>query len=463
VCNINSFKDTVTHPSGARWRFYWNCNWGGAKGDTSPYERVVIHIDTQFRGVWQSPTTMYRSSADAANCATGVGYTNDHSGQTATGCIQLDTGDPIYPNDIDCIHCSLYPGGGYDLSIGKEINFAGCWRSGATSLCGGEDAGRVLTWGTADGLPPRPVDWYSGGTPNVAAPGGPGLPGETDGGGNLSQHRACDCAADPVQTDTGNFTETTTDIAVPGRGVPLSLSRSYNAQQAGTDSAFGYGWTNSYGISLYDDTTYGSGIKAIRQENGSIVRFQQQGTSWVAAPRVLATLVQNGDGTWTFTRKARERFVFDATGKLIKELDLNSYATTLAYDASGRLTTVTDPSSRTLTFGYGGNGKVSSLTDTANRTVQYAYDGAGNLSDVMDVGGGVTHFGYDSSHRLTTVRDPRLNTVTTNTYDAQDRVLTQKDALLRTTTFDYISIPGSTKITDPKATSESTPTAATGC
>ena len=64
---------------------------------------------------------------------------------------------------------------------------------------------------------------------------------------------------------------------------------------------------------------------------------------------MLATLVQNGDGTWTFTRGARQRFVFDSAGKLIKELDLNGVTTTLAY--SGTATGGTAPAGASMRGG----------------------------------------------------------------------------------------------------------------
>ena len=45
------------------------------------------------------------------------------------------------------------------------------------------------------------------------------------------------------------------------------------------------------------------------------VTFVSDGAGgWQAPARVLATLVYNPDGTFNFTRRARERFVFDAAG-----------------------------------------------------------------------------------------------------------------------------------------------------
>ncbi len=37
------------------------------------------------------------------------------------------------------------------------------------------------------------------------------------------------CAGDPVNTASGNFTESFTDLMTPGRGMPLNVTRTYNA------------------------------------------------------------------------------------------------------------------------------------------------------------------------------------------------------------------------------------------
>ncbi|MGH2372039.1 MAG: DUF6531 domain-containing protein [bacterium] len=63
---------------------------------------------------------------------------------------------------------------------------------------------------------------------------------ETLGSRNPSElHRCQGCLGDPVNTATGNFFEEFTDLAVPGRGVPLTLSRTYNSLAAGVNGPLG--------------------------------------------------------------------------------------------------------------------------------------------------------------------------------------------------------------------------------
>jgi len=270
---------------------------------------------------------------------------------------------------------------------------------------------------------------------------------------NPAEPAACPCqhcAADPVNTATGNFGETFGDIAIPGRGLPLAFSHTYNALAAAIDGPLGFGWIASYVMSLAQDS--GTGAITVTQENGSQVTFTLTGTSYTAPPRVMATLVKNADGTFTFTRVAREIFTFSAAGRLTKEQDLNGYATTFGYNAAGQLIIVTDPAGHTLTLGWTGP-HITIVTDPIGRQVFFGYnDGQGNLTDVTDVAGGVTHFTYDAAHLLLTRRDPRGGVVT-NHYDASNRVDWQSDPLHRTTTFSYtVDSTGAqtTTITDPK-------------
>jgi RHS repeat-associated protein len=270
------------------------------------------------------------------------------------------------------------------------------------------------------------------------------------------------CKCDPIETSTGNFTEDVIDLSVPGRGVPLHFSRTYNSLMAATNGPLGYGWTHSYNMSL----SLGSGsppvTATVNQENGTQVDFSVSGTAYTAAPRVLASFVHNGDGSFTFTRRATQIFVFNAGGQLTAEKELNGYTTSLAYNGSNQLTTVTDLAGRTLTLTWS-NGHITSVADTASppRTVSFQYnDGAGNLTDVIDAAGGHSVYTYDTSHRLVAMRAPKFygdttttpTPVTTNHYDANGRVDWQSDPLGNKTTFSYTDY--STTITDPKGNIE---------
>jgi RHS repeat-associated protein len=278
---------------------------------------------------------------------------------------------------------------------------------------------------------------------NNSSDAGP-TPPESYGYFNPSEF-LCNCFSTfyPVNDATGNFTHTFDDMSLPGRGPALHFTQTYNALNAGTPGALGYGWSHSYQMNLSFDSSDGN--VTVNQENGSQVLFTNTGSGYVPPTRVLATLVKNGDATFTFTRRAREIFTFSTTGQLLQEGDLNGYTTTLGY-SNGRLTSVTDPGGRALTFAYT-NGQLTSVTDPTGRSVTFQYDGSGNLSALIDVGGGHTTFTYDTSHRMLTMTDPNSGVVT-NTFDSSSRITSQTDPMGRKTLYAYGT--NTTTVTDPK-------------
>ena len=256
----------------------------------------------------------------------------------------------------------------------------------------------------------------------------------------------------PVNCATGTFWHTYTDAKAPGLGVPLDFTRTYQSSSAASDGPFGYGWTSSYGMSLSIDN--GSGDAAVVQENGSTADFKASGGAFVSAPWILATLANNGDGTYTFTRDSTNvRYVFNSSGQLIHEIDRNDYSTDLSYDGSGHLTTITDQAGPTIALSYDGD-HVGQLTDAMGHHSSYSYDADGNLVQVTDPLGRSYAFTYDSGHLLLSTTNPRGGSVA-NTYDGSNRVITQVDPAGRTTTWAYNGDPASaggstTTITDPR-------------
>ena len=282
--------------------------------------------------------------------------------------------------------------------------------------------------------------------------GGPST-GEAGGAQNPGEHSSNCSTWFPVNCATGEFWHTFTDFTVPGRGAALDLTRTYLSADAALDGPFGFGWTDSYAMFLSTDT---SGAVTVHQENASDVTFIPNGLGgFTAPPRVLATLTQNSDGSFTYTRRTDHiRNVFSAAGALLSQSDLNGAATTLSYTGA-LLTSVTDPAGRALTLSYTGQ-HVTSVTDPMGRTQTYTYDAAGNLSSTTDPAGRTWNFGYDSNHLLTTITDPRGGT-STNTYNASGQVTAQTDPKGAKTTWAYsgnAASPGggSTTITDPDGT-----------
>jgi len=279
-------------------------------------------------------------------------------------------------------------------------------------------------------------------------------PNATWGGGNPAELGCSQiCSGDPVNTATGDYFDSTTDLAIPGRGPGLRLTRTYSslAAKANESSALGRGWAFSYGMHLSLDSQ--KGTATITNANGSKTRFDPgTNSAFVAPPRILAKLVKNGDGTYTYTVRARTIYTFDVSGKLTGIADLNGDKTTLSYNVSEQLQTATDGSGRTLSFAYDEAGRLATVSDSTGREVDYEYNEAGRLAEVTDVRGGHTSYTYNEGGLLLTQKDPRGNTAPTNTYDTSGRVLTQTDGLENETTYSYAGAgeTTTTEVTNPR-------------
>jgi RHS repeat-associated protein len=306
----------------------------------------------------------------------------------------------------------------------------------------------------SEGVAPGGTAYFSLEEPLTASSVVSGGPGLTEQGGalNRSEHRTTCGAGDPVNCATGVFSHEFTDASIPGRGVPLKFSRTCSSLNAETDGPLGFGWTDSYNMSLaFNGET---GAVTVHEEGGSTVSFFPNGSGGFTAPaRVLATLVKNEDGSYTFSRYADHvQYIFSEAGQLLREVDRNGNTTTLSY-SGGLLERVTDPSGRSLVFTYTGS-HISTVTDPMGRTTTFSYDGQGNLASTSDSLGRSWSFAYDANHLLLSMTDPRGGVVS-NIYDGMGRVTEQVDPVGRKMTWSFEGDPttpegGVTTMTDAR-------------
>jgi len=376
-----------------------------------------------------------------------VGVLNSSSSTVTSIAIAADS--PVFGFDDDGLcTASPQPSGcpfgptGYE---GPGTGFTGITpdqTAGVVTFTNGIPAGQSAYFSLEEALPASSV--VVGG-PSAAEQGGPA---------NESENPTTCSTARPVNCATGVFWHQFTDFAIPGRGAGLTFTRTYSSSLAVTDGPLGFGWTDTYNMSLSADT---SGNVTIDQEDGSTVTFTSNGSGgFTAPPRVLATLAQNPDGSYTFTRdRSQAQYTFSASGQLESIADLNGDTTTLSY-TGGNLTSVTDPSGRQLTFTYTGP-HIASATDPMGRAMSFSYDTNGNLVSTADAAGRTWAFTYDASHQMLTMTDPRGKT-TTNTYNASNQVTAQTDPDGGTTTWSYSGDPttsagATTTMTDPDGNS----------
>ncbi len=242
-----------------------------------------------------------------------------------------------------------------------------------------------------------------------------------------------------------------TDLTI-GTLFPIRVTRSYNSKTS-YDSPLGYGWAINYDKRLY---TYADNSVTVRRECGGKRRFTWSVAGYIGQTGDTGTLVQNEDGTFTYTDKNGETEKYDARGRLMSMADAkgNSLAFTysadtrdslwglqpfnldqnnpliVAYDyhlskieekdASGSLTGVS------VTFAYDlSTGRLNGISDSAGRSVAYGHDSIGNLTTATGPNTNAT-YGYTDTankHVLTAIDEGNGQYV--NTYDPSGRVTKQ--------------------------------------
>lgn len=249
--------------------------------------------------------------------------------------------------------------------------------------------------------------------------------------------------ADPVNTGTGAFIHSESDLDLPGTGIPFSFSRTYTSEDP-TVGRLGKGWTDNLAVAL---TILGNGDVEARGDEGQVVSFvKQPDNSFVASDAVQARL-ESIAGGYRLTRHSQEVYEFNTAGRLSSAEDRNGQGLALAYNGAGELASVTDAAGRVSTFTHTG-GLLTGVTASDGRTTSYAYT-SGRLTSFTDVRGKVWTYTYDVGGRVATIVDPLGHTQVSNVYGTDGRVASQTDAVGKTTTFAWDSATGVASITDP--------------
>ncbi len=254
----------------------------------------------------------------------------------------------------------------------------------------------------------------------------------------------CGEGADPVSLATGYLTYEQPDLLLTNKSsVPLEFMRAYNSGDE-TDTGLGHGWSQS---GLASATELENGNVLVRRQDGRQDTFLKTEGGYTAPSGVTSSLTKI-ESTFQLTTLENTVYSFDISGRIASITDDHGLKTTYGYDGNGRLATITDPSAQTLTFSYNASSHITSVKDSTGREVKYGYSGAGDLATVTDALGGVTEYTYDAAHRIKTIKDPRGNVVLKNTYDGQGRVVEQKDGLENLWNLEYK--PSETIVTEPE-------------
>ena len=234
-----------------------------------------------------------------------------------------------------------------------------------------------------------------------------------------------------VNVHNGNLYLSDDDVTLPGKGIPIQVSRSYNSRAGSFNSTYGHGWQFNVGMSLKYQDPYSSKVILFTDDDGTKHVFTEldgQDGVWDAPPGMDLTLkYQSGSPAYyIITDKAQTKYTFDASTKRLEAIvDANGNVTDLAYNTDGTLKNMSDASGRMINFTYV-NGKLDSITGSQIPTVKYGYNTSGDLVSVTKQTStgtilNVMSYGYDDWHNVTSVKDPKGN-ITSISYYSTDRV-----------------------------------------
>lgn len=239
------------------------------------------------------------------------------------------------------------------------------------------------------------------------------------------------CISDPVNSATGSFTHTATDLSLPGAGVPFTFTRQYNSIDS-TTGPLGMGWTHAYNAGL---TVATSGDITSRAGDGQRLEFRRNSNGTYTAADGGQASLETITGGWELTTFDQLRYHFSSSGRLTSLVDRNEEGLVFAYDGNGRLSTITDAASRQITLSYDAtSGLLTGVSVPDGRTISYAYTN-GRLTSFTDARGEVWTYTYESKGLLEKEIDPLQHTVFRNVYGTDGRVIEQYDALNNKTTF----------------------------
>ncbi len=272
-----------------------------------------------------------------------------------------------------------------------------------------------------------------------------------------------------VNAATGNLVVQNRDEVVIGRGLDLSLVRTYNSQGFLNDDN-GDNWRLGVYRKVYNLTgtvnTAGSTVTRVAEDGSeSIYTYDASLGKYVSNDGAEAYDTLAFDGvtqTWTWTdgdSQVTERYDAANGGRITLAQDADGNGLTFIYNAAGLITQVSDASGETTFLDYSGKNltdlrTVTSAGQTLIRT-RYAYDTSNRLIQVItdlspedaSIADGKTYvvsYAYDGTSKRVASITQSDGTSVAFTYElvadgtgTNYRVKTVTDALNRTTTLTY--------------------------
>lgn len=228
--------------------------------------------------------------------------------------------------------------------------------------------------------------------------------------------------ADPVNLATGDFSFIHTNMSLQA-AIPLEFAVTYHSRDA-YEGMLGVGWHHSLEWALYRwDQDH---IHVVTPDGASYDYAPLAGGGYLTPKGTYNTLIRQNDGTYVLETPKKQKYVFREDGQLYKIADENGNEIRLSYRGSVLVKAETEGAS--LSFAYDQAGKITRIVDHTGRSVQYRYDGQNrNLTKIILPDDAAISFKYDDMHRMTEVTNPNETQTLVNQYDAEGRVVHQKE------------------------------------
>lgn len=215
-----------------------------------------------------------------------------------------------------------------------------------------------------------------------------------------------------VHKSTGNYSETAVDMTIESPGFKLNFSRTYNSKDTRDQKLFSKGWTFGFEGTIKVDT-----LTVVRLPDGSSMSFNKSTADIFTAVDNRSTVIKNPDGTFQLTTKDQYKYIFNASGFLVKMIDKFGNIIQITTDPLGKVTRVLAGTAEDYQISYNAEGKVVAITEVASqRKVEYIYTG-GILTKVKDPMLFETNYSYDPAGFLSEVRDHNGNILRAMSYN----------------------------------------------
>jgi len=251
-----------------------------------------------------------------------------------------------------------------------------------------------------------------------------------------------------ANTHNGNVFYQQSDLSIPGIGMDIDLTFTYNSIRGNTDMGCGKGWTTNYGM-MYSINP-NTGQYTIERSDGQRHKFKPNGGSFDSPKGNFETFSEYAPGQFLLTMRDGTKYYFDDANhrKLTKIEDRNGNTCDLSYNANGEINQVTSScgANISLTWSDGYMVEVQDASEMPARLYQYEYTGD-LLTKYTDPEGYFEEYTYNNRGKMIALTNKRGHTLnlTYNAFGAMASALTS----LSSCTIDYDTAAMTTTVTEP--------------